>query len=103
MVTLLDEAHASGPSIVVRIAGTDAVEKPAVDLENDLKLAGGLARRIHSTGQRSQAPREAGCGLCKRALLRVLYPCLVPTQMRLVEQNAHELGHRQRVGCVSLS
>src|SRR5215469_9212727 len=98
--TFLDEAHPLDTSKVAEEAGARLVAEATVDLEHDLELP-------------RQEPLEPGerpllQGLGQEGVVRVgegaagEAPGLVPWQVRLIEENAHQLG-TARLGCVSLS
>ena len=97
----LDQAHARDAPLVAGKAGPHRVEKPAVDLEDDLQVA----RQEHL----EPADRPFLQRFGKERVIRVGQgspgdvPGLVPAQLRIVEQDAHQLGGGHRgVGVVEL-
>ncbi len=97
----LDEAHARQSPFVAREAGAHRVEEPAVDLEDDLQMT-----RQHLL-EPLDRPLLQGFGqervvrVGERLLGEV--PGLVPSQVRIVEEDAHQLGDGQgRVRVVEL-
>ena len=87
----LDQAHARDAALVAGEAGPHVIEQAAVDLVDDLQVT----RQQHLEPgdrpllQRLRQQRVVGVG--QRPLRQV--PGLVPAEVRLVEQNAHQLGH----------
>ena len=90
----LDQAHAREPALVAGKRCADDVEEAAVDLVDDFELA----RQHHlEPGQRPLLQRlgqQRVVRVGERALGEV--PRLVPPQLRVVQQDAHQLGHGQR-------
>ena len=91
---LLDQAHARDTALVTDEAGPNVVEQTAVDLEDDLQVA-----RQHHFEPR-QRPFLQGFG--QQRVIRVRQrplreaPGLIPSEMRVIQQDAHQLGDRQR-------
>ena len=90
----LDQAHARDAALVAGEAVANLVEKAAVDLVDDLQVA----RQQHlEPGERPFLQRlgqQRVVRVGQRPLGEV--PGLVPAEVRVVEQNAHQLGDRQR-------
>ena len=91
----------SDPSAVAGEPGPDLVEQAAVDLEDDLEMA----RQQHLEPRQRPLLQRLG----QERVIRVgerpsgEIPGLVPAEVRLVEQDSHELGDGQRrVGVVEL-
>ena len=101
LAALLDQAHARDAALVAGEAGPDVIEQAAVDLVDDLEVARQqhLEPRERPLLQRLGQQRVVGVG--ERPLREV--PGLVPAELRLVEQDPHQLGHGQgRVRVVEL-
>src|SRR5262245_734606 len=99
---LLDQAHALDAALVAGEAAPHVVEQSTVDLEDDLQMARQeqLERRdgplFESLGQ------QRVVGVCQCSLSEV--PSLIPSEMRLVEQDSHQLGDGNgRMGIVELN
>ena len=92
--TLLDQAHALDALLVAREARAHVVEQAPVDLVDDLELPRQqqLEPRDRPLLERLGQQRVVRVG--ERAPREV--PGLVPAELRLVEQDAHQLGHRER-------
>ncbi len=98
---LLDQARAYHATVVAGEAGPDVIEQAAVDLEDDFQVARQqqLEPRQRPFLERLGQQRVVGVG--QRPLGEV--PRLIPSEARLVEQDAHQLGDGQRrVGIVEL-
>ena len=91
---LLDEAHPLHAVLVARIALLHVVEEAAIDLVDDLQQprADQLEEAHRPLFQRLGQQRVVGVG--QRADRQV--PRLVPAELGLVEQDAHQLGHGHR-------
>jgi hypothetical protein len=91
LAAMLDKAHALDAALIVGKAGPHLLAEPAVDLQNDLQMP----RQQHlepaqrPSFQRLGQQRVVGVG--ERASGEV--PCLVPSELRLIEQDPHQLGH----------
>ena len=91
---LLDQARAHHPALIPGKAAPDVIEQPAVDLEDDLQVA----------RQQHLEPREGPLleRLGQQRVVRVgerspgEVPGLIPSEVRLVEQDPHQLGDGQR-------
>ena len=87
----LDQAHARDAALVAGEADPDGIEQAAVDLVDDLQVA----------RQQHLEPRDRPFlqGFGQQGVVRVgqsplrEVPGLVPAEVRLVQQNAHQLGH----------
>ena len=92
LATLFDEADALHPGAVAGEAHPDVVEETAVDLEDDLEVA------REEDGEPVERPllerlgQQRVVGVGERAARQV--PGLLPRQVRVVEQDAHQLRHR---------
>ena len=91
---LLDQAHAGETAFVAGEARADLVEQAAVDLVDDLQMA---RQQVLEPGkrpflQRLGQQRVVRVGECS---LREV-PGLVPAEVRVVEQNPHQLGNGHR-------
>jgi hypothetical protein len=101
-VTLLNEAHARGASGIIRIPRANVVKQPAVDLEDDLELARNKEAHPVDRPTLKRLGKQGVIGVGERSARDI--PRFVPTQMRFVEQNAHELWHgKSRMGVVELN
>ena len=91
---VLDDAHACGARAIARETGADRAEEAAVHLADDLGQARqqDLEPLERPLLQRFGKQRMVRVG--KRAPGEV--PGRVPVEARIVEQDAHELGHRHR-------
>ena len=98
---LLDQADARDAAVVAGKARAHVVEEAAVDLVDDLELS-----RQHlleaATPAMSRAPRASACGWCRPGSACVRSHASSQPQLRLVEQDPHQLGTAS-VGWVSLS
>src|SRR5258705_5266477 len=96
--TFLNEAHALDAAPVTRMLGPDLIKQAAIDLEDDLQMA-----RQHQL-EPSERPflksfgQECVVGVRQSPLGEV--PRLVPTKMRFVEQDPHQLRNRHRWMCI---
>ena len=90
---LLDQADALDAALVARKAAPHVVEEAPVDLVDDLKLSRQHLLEIAQRPffQRLGQQRVVGVGQGPPREV----PCLVPPELRLVEQDAHQLRHRQ--------
>ena len=92
VVALLDQGHLLHAGQVVRPAQGDLLEEAGVDLVDDLQMA--RQHLLH------QAHRPALQGLRQQGMVGVAegaggdVPGLLPRQIRLVHEVAHQLGHR---------
>ena len=93
-LALLDEAHARDPSVIAGETGAHVVEEAAVDFVDDLELPRQhrLEPRQRPLLQRFGQQRVVRVG--ERALREI--PGLVPPELRLVEEDPHQLGDRER-------
>ena len=96
VAALVDQAHARDPRIVAGEARAHLVEEPPVDLEDDLEVA---RQQQRGTFQRPLLQRlgEQRVIRIRERLLRHV-PCVVPTEMLHVEQDAHELRRPRATG-----
>ncbi len=89
-----DEAHSCGTCGVVREPRAHDVQETAVDLVDDVQLP----RQEHLEPRQGPLLERFGqqrvIRIAERARRQV--PGLVPFQPRFVQQNAHQLGHRER-------
>ncbi len=94
LVVIVDNRHALQASVVAGEALADLIEKAAIDLVDDLDVAG-----QQGTEQR-QGPALEGLG--QQGVVGVAegvggdVPGLVPTQAVFVDEEAHELGDADR-------
>ena len=101
-LTLLNEAHASDASFITRMVRANVVEKPAVDLEDDLELARNEEAHPVDRPTLERLGKQSVVGVGERGAGDV--PRFVPTEMRFVEQDAHEFGNGEsRVRVVELN
>ena len=96
--TFLDQAHPLEPSAVAREAGPDLIEQPPVDFIDDFKEP-----RLQDLepGDRPLLQRFGEKGVvrvCQGPLCDL--PRLVPSEVCLVEKNAHQLRNRHRRVCI---
>ena len=86
----LDQAHARDAALVAGEAAPDVVEQAAVDLEDDLEVA----RQQHLEPRERPFLERLGQQRVVRVRERPLgeVPGLVPSEVRLVEQDPHQLG-----------
>ena len=92
--SLLDKAHPPDALRVPGEAGTNVIQEAPVDLEDDLRV----------TGQQYLEPRDRPLleSFRQKGVVRVCQgplrdvPRLVPSEVSLVEKNAHQLGNRHR-------
>src|SRR5271163_1078665 len=95
---LADQRHPADTVLVIGEPGAHLVEEPAVDLIDDLEVAG---QRLGEHLQRPGLQRlgqQGVVGIAERRDRDV--PGLVPVQVALVDQQPHELGDRDRRMCV---
>ena len=94
LAALLDQAHARHAAVVAGVARADVVEEAAVDLVDDLQVPRQhqLEQADRPVLQRLGQQRVVGVG--QRPPRQV--PGLVPAELRLVEQDPHQLGDGQR-------
>ena len=97
----LDQAHSLDAGFVAGKAATHIVEETTVDLVDDLKLSRQhpleVAQRPFLQRLGQQRVVRVGQGPPREV------PRLLPPEMRLVEQDAHQLRHRQRrMGIIEL-
>ena len=90
-LALLNEAHASGASGVIGMMRVNVVEKPAVDLEDDLELARNEEAHPFDRPTLERLGKQRVVGVGERRARDI--PRFVPAEMRFVEQDAHELRH----------
>ena len=90
-LTLLNEAHASCAFGVMRMMRVNVVEKPAIDLEDDLELARNEEAHPIDRPTLQRLGKQSVVGVGERRARDI--PRFVPTEMRFVEQDAHELRH----------
>src|SRR4029453_11303918 len=94
LTALLDEAHALDPAAVAGETGPDLVDQEAVDLEDDLQMA----RQQYLEPRQGPLLQRLGQERVIRVGERLSgeIPGLVPAEVRLVEQDSHQLGDGQR-------
>ena len=90
-LALLDQAHARSAAGVAGKTRANVVEQPAIDLEDDLELAWNEELHPFDRPALQRLGKQSVIGVGERAARNV--PRLVPTEMRFVEQNAHEFRH----------
>ena len=90
--TLLDEAYALDAAGVAGETLPHRLEQAAVDLQLISRCRGSSAR----TTPAAISPGLRACVVRIRQRPLGEVPGLVPAQVRVVEQDAHQLGHRQR-------
>ena len=98
---LADQRHPAEPVLVAGETGAYLVEEPAVDFVDDLEVAG---QRLAEHRQRPGLQRLGQQGVVGVAESRDGdLPRLVPVQLAVVDQQPHELSHRDRgVGVIEL-
>ncbi len=90
---LFNEADALDATVIRRVAAAHVVEKTAVDLVDDLELPRNQSfEQIH--GPPLQRLRQKRVVRVSQRALRDA-PGLIPRQMRLIQEDAHQLCHRQ--------
>ena len=92
-LAFLDQARARETPDVAWKAGANVLEQPAVDLVDDLEMARNEELHPLDRPALERLGQQRMVGVGERPARDV--PRLVPVQMRLVEQNAHELRHGQ--------
>src|SRR5215472_9507390 len=99
---LFYQADAFDATIVARELGPDLIEKPAINLVNDLQLPGqkGFKPRNRPLLERFRQESVVGVGQgfsCK-------IPGLIPAEVRVVQQNTHQFSDRhRRMGIIELN
>src|SRR5215831_10766072 len=94
LVTLFDQADTQDAFFVPREAAPDITEQTPVDLENDLQLT---RKHDFKPPERPflESLRQERVICVGQDLLREI-PSLVPSKMRLIEQNPHQFGNGHR-------
>ena len=91
---LFHQAHALHPSAVAGEPGPDLVEQAPVDLEDDLEMAREQQLEPRQWPLLQRLGQERVIRVGERPSGEI--PGLVPAEVRLVEQNSHQLGDGQR-------
>jgi hypothetical protein len=101
VAALVDQRHPRHTRLVIGVALTEIVEKPAVDLIDDFERAWQQAPEERQTPglERFRQERVVRIGQCAPGDV----PSLVPRHLPLVDQEPHQLGDRdRRMGIVQL-
>jgi hypothetical protein len=91
LLALLDQAHPTDSVVIAGKPGAHVIEEPAIDLEDDLQVAG---RHHLEIGQRpflQGLGQQRVVGIGQRPARDV--PRLIPSQVCLIEQEPHQFGH----------
>ena len=94
LAPLVDQRHPRHPLVVVRIANPDLVEEPAIDFEDDLEMP------RQKRAEQRQRPLFERFGQQRVVRVRERLPRHVPRRVPvhqvLVDEEPHQLGHRDR-------
>ena len=97
----LDDARALEAALVAGEAAPDVVEQPPVDLEDDLEVTREQLLEPRERPLFQRLGQERMIGVRERSLREV--PGLIPSEVRVVEQDSHQLGDGDgRMGVVEL-
>ncbi len=90
----LDQADALDAAFVAREAGANVVEQPAIDFKNDLEVPRHHHLEPFHRPLLQRFGQQRVVRVAQRSARQV--PGLIPSQLRVVEQNPHQLRHRDR-------
>ena len=90
-LTLFNEAHPSDAPGVIGMMGANVVEKPAVDLEDDLELARDEETHPIDRPTLQRFGKQSMVGVGERCARNI--PRFVPRQMLFIQQDTHEFRH----------
>ena len=93
LVAFLDQADAGHAGLVAGIPMAHVGEEPAIDLEDDFELPRQQPLEIMQRPFLQRLGQQRVVGVGQRPAREI--PGLLPLQVRLIEQDAHQLGHRQ--------
>ena len=93
LLPLLDQADPGEAPLVAGKAGANVVHEPPVDLVDDLEMTRNEELHPFDRPALERLGQQSMIGVGERALGEV--ESLIPPEMRVVEQNAHELRRRQ--------
>src|SRR6266436_794112 len=94
LAALFDQAHALNTSSIAREPCAHVIQKSSVNLEDDLQVPRQQQREPCKRPLFERLGEQGVVGVSERTLSET--PRLVPTEVRFVEEDAHELRDRKR-------
>src|SRR6266849_465744 len=94
LFALLHEAHTLHPPLVAGEAKTNFVEEPPVDLVDDLEMPGKKYLKPRSGPFLESLRQQRVIGISKGLFRQI--PGLVPSQVRIIQQDTHQFRDRHR-------